>query len=152
LVYHHIPDDQICEFDFSQDQLTVRKYYFNFSPSAGLRIEHKPKGTLITVAKKDYDRRLLYSMVEICPTEKQPVRFHVQTSYDDFKIEARYKSFCNDCSIRVPVNERSRGCIMLKDNNLITTVGRYNSHSCLVRKDVCLLCINVDDTYKMGRF
>jgi len=103
------------------------------------------------VTKKDYDRGLLYSTVEISPTEKQSVRFHVQTSYDDFKIGARYKSFHNDCSIRVPVDERLRGCIMLKNNNLITTVGRYNSHSCLVREDVCLLCINVDDTYKNGK-
>jgi len=94
LEYHHIPDDEICEFDFFQDQLTVHKYYFNFLPSPGLRIEHKPKGTLITVIECDRgDRGYPYSTVEICPTEQQPVRFHVQGS-NDFMIKACYKNFC----------------------------------------------------------
>ena len=42
------------KYDGPEDQLTLRKFYFDFAPMQGLEIEHTPKGTLITKSPTSY--------------------------------------------------------------------------------------------------
>ena len=50
-------------FDGPQEQITVRKFYFDFDPVFGLVIEHTPKGTVIT--KSQLSTRKRTCMVEV---------------------------------------------------------------------------------------
>ena len=134
LEYHQ---SEICAFEFSQDQLTVRKYYFNFVMVPGLSIEHTGKGTVISVTDSN-DGHLLCTMAEIFPTE-MPVRFKFSTT-GLFRLEAGYQYSYFDCIVCKGNNE---GSIMLNDGFLITKIENDQIHVPMQNEKVCVMRIYI---------
>ena len=135
LEYHQ---SEICASEFSQDQLTVRKYYFNFLMVPGLSIEHTGKGTAITGPSGRY--HLL--IAKIFPTEK-PVRFKLSTT-GLIRLEAGYKNdslpTLNCIKIR---NKEVSGTIMLNDGFLITKIENDQVRVPMQNEKVCVMRIHI---------
>ena len=125
--------------EFSQDHLTVRKYYFNFSMVPGLSIEHTGKGTVISVtdASEYGDGVDLCTMAEICPTEK-PVRF--EYSFTGIRFEVGYKVYQTPFVVYGKVN---KGSIMQNNGLLITKIGCDEWRVPMENENVCVMCIYI---------
>ena len=147
LEYNNLPMSEICESEFSKDQLTVRKYYFNFLPSPGLLIEHTAKGTVITLTEDTPDESLL-TMAEICPTAEKPVRFEVYTELRKLRgwhgsitlggyCKIVYTNSVQCCDDR----KVEEGSIMLRDNVLTTKIGYKTMEVHVQNEDMCMMCI-----------
>ena len=143
LEYNNLPMSDICESEFSREQLTLRKYYFNFSSSPGLLIKHTAKGTVITLTK-DTDENLL-TMAEICPTTEKPVRFKIENyGLGSIMLGGYYKTVLYSNSVYCGNREMGEeGIIMLRDNFLTTMIG-HNHNMMRVpvqNEDTCVICI-----------
>ena len=122
LEYHNMDMSEICASEFSQDQLNVRKYYFNFSMAPGLSIEHTGTGTVISVTDNNYDDLDLCTMAEIYPTEK-PVRFEFSAT-DWFTLEGGYKNNCRERMKSFSCKGNKEGSIGLNNGYLIIGIDR----------------------------
>ena len=141
LEYHNMDMSKICASDFSQDQLTVRKYYFNFLMVPGLSIEHTGKGTVIFVTDDSNDGDL-YTMAEIFPTEK-PVRFEFSTT-GLIGLEAGYINDDYDyCRLFISYEGNKEGFIMLNDGFLITEIENDQIRVPMQNEKVCVMRIYI---------
>ena len=141
LEYHNMDMSKIRASDFSQDQLTVRKYYFNFLMVPGLLIEHARKGTVISVTDDSNDGDL-YTMAEIFPTEK-PVRFEFSTT-GLIGLEAGYINVDYDyCRSSISYEGNKEGSIMLNDGFLITKIENDQIRVPMQNKRVCVMRIYI---------
>ena len=146
LEYSHTHTCKINKSEFSQDQLSVQKYYFNFSPSPGLLIQHTDEGTVITVTNhielRNEGGNWLCTIAEIYPTKEEPVKFKISNnSQSVIMLGGLFKSLCyesvhSSCVSIPPVSGEHReveGFIMLKDGahgycNLITKLEKGKKH------------------------
>ena len=153
--YMHMCD--INKSEFSQDQLSVRKYYFNFSSSPGLLIQHTDEGTVITVTNNselENSTEWLYTIAEVYPTKEEPVKFKISNT-SNIMLGGLFKSlhyeYGYNCCVSMSGGCREvEGFIMLKDNghcNLITKVGREQTEVLAMQNDTCELRVYV----KTGR-
>ena len=150
LEYNNLPMPEIHESEFFQDQLALRKYYFNFSPSPELQIEHTAKGTVITLTK-DTNENVL-TMAEVCPTAENPVRFRLHTglgrshAHGRIMVGGYYKTILYNNTLYCG-REVEEGSIMVTDNDLITDVGHGNRmHVPVQNEDTCVICIFISGT------
>ena len=150
LEYHCMDKSEICASEFSQDQLTVRKYYFNFLTVPGLSIEHTGKGTVISVTDGSDDHVDLCTMAEICPT-KQPVRFKISITGLTYavQLEGGYKNvkFTDHYTSSMIHEGNYEGSIRLNDGFLITKIEKdYDRTRVPVQNDkVCVMRIHISN-------
>ena len=126
LEYHCM--SEVRESEFSQDQLTVRKYYIDFSPSSELSVEQTAGGTVITLTKDTRTR--LCTMAEISLAGK-PIRFKVQYSKKSSRRTRGCLKVGGYCSKYNP-SEKPFVCkggvvsITLNDNILTTKLEKHD--------------------------
>ena len=118
LEYHYM--SEVSASEFSQDQLTVRKYYFNFSPSSELSVEQTVDGTVITLTKDTRTR--LCTMAEISLARK-PIRFKVQYSTSS-QLYGRLKvgGYCSKYNYnKEPIVCKGGVVSIMLNDNILTT-------------------------------
>ena len=125
LEYHILPSN----FSGPQDQIKVRKYYFDFcTNSAGMFIKHTPKGTLIANQSKEVGHPCKCS-AKIHPTESNPVHFKfcVLKSYGEIRLYVctlRSEKYANiPVHGHLSINQEKDGCITVDGNRLQIKVG-----------------------------
>ena len=117
LEYHYM--SEISESEFSQDQLTVRKYNFNFSSSSGLSVEQTADGTKITLTKDT--RTKLCTMAEISLAGKR-IRFKVHISSTRFSFGLKVGGYCSKHNHDVqPIACRGGVWSITLNDNILTT-------------------------------
>ena len=146
LEYNNLPISEICESEFSQDQLSLRRYFFDFASAPGLLIEHKAKGTIITLTKESDEE--LCTMAKICPTVDTPVRFKLyanQSAGKKIMLGGYYKTNLKSVD---PVNlyncGNKEGSIRLRNNYLVTEItnGTNGTMQVAVQNEgTCVMCI-----------
>ena len=141
LEYNFMDMSKIRASEFCQNQLTVRKYYFNFLMVPGLSIEHTGKGTVISITDDSNDG-YLYTMAEIFPTEK-PVRFEFSTT-GPIRLEAGYKNDDYDyCRSSISYEGNKEGSIMLNYGFLITKIENDQIRVPMQNEKVCVMRIYI---------
>ena len=128
LEYHILPNN----FSGPQDQITIRKYYFDFhTTSPGMLIKHSPKGTLITNQSEGLGQSCK-CFVNINPTEFDPVQFKVYVKYyGEMRLLVGcqiFKTYARLPERNLPLHQEIDGCILLKDNRLHIKVGNKSSN------------------------
>lgn len=156
LEYHYM--SEISESEFSQDQLTVRKYYFNFSSSSGLSVEQTAYGTVITLTKDT--RTKLCTMAEISLVGK-PIRFKVNyDSKDPYGLKVG--GYCNkkfNYDVK-PISCQGGVVSITMNNDTLTTKLEKNPRVDMMQvpmenDNICMLCFFVsgdrDDSITVTR-
>ena len=142
LEYNCMDMSKICKSEFSQNQLSMRKYYFNFSSSPKLLIEHTGKGTVITITEDSW----LCSMAEIYPTKEKPVKFKIYVENlsltGQIRLAGGYEhSWYNSVHYLPHCNRGGEGSFMLNDDDqLITTIGG-DENQVPIQNDTCVMRI-----------
>ena len=143
LEYHYMSEVSVSEF--SQDQLTVRKYYFNFLPSYALSVEQTAGGTVITLTKDTRTR--LSTMAEISLAGK-PIRFKVQYNttsrmYGQLKLGG----YCSKYNYnKEPISCECGVVSIALNGNILTTKLENDNNEMRVpmeNDNVCMLCFFV---------
>ena len=132
LEYHILPNN----FNGPQDQIKIRKYYFDFSTtSPSMLIKHGPKGTLIA----NEQLRPCKCFTDIYPTESSPVRFKLYLKcfgeirlLVGYQLPNDYASYARINVSRLPLHQEVDGCISLKENHLCIGVGNESARIVLV--------------------
>ena len=125
LEYHILPNN----FSGPQDQIKVRKYYFDFcTTSVGMCIKHTPKGTVIA-NQSEVQRHACKCYAEIHPTESKSVHFKfcLLKSYNgDIRLYVGSQLSKTYAILHVhchPLNQEIDGCITLNERHLQIKVG-----------------------------
>ena len=142
LEYNCMDMSEISKSEFPQDQLTVRRYYFNFSSPPGLVIEHTAKGTVITATENSR----LCSMAKIYPTEAKPVKFKFDVknlcNSGCIKLAGGYKhSWHNKENYVLDCEKEGEGSIMLNDNDQLITKIEHIEEWFPKQDDTCVMHI-----------
>ena len=149
LEYHCM--SKVTKSEFSQDQLIVRKYYFDFSSPSGLSVEQTVDGTVITLTKDTRTR--LCTMAEISLVGK-PIRFKVQYSTkSSWRGSLKVGGYCSKYNHGVEpfVCEGGVVSIMLNGNILTTKLEKHDGTESSSEDDdemrvaiendnICILC------------
>ena len=141
LEYNCMHMSKVCESEFSQDQLTVRKYCFNFSSSPGLSVIHTGKGTVISLTEDTNE--YLCSLAEVSPAEK-PInfKFYTEKSYGWIQLGGYYRNSHYDINNFSYCDGEQKGSIMLKNNFLTSVIGNDRNQLAIQRKgNTCVMCI-----------
>ena len=125
LEYHILPNS----FSGPQDQIKVRKYYFDFcASSTGMCIKQTPRGTVIANQNEGQGQACI-CYAEIHPTESNPVHFKfcLLKSFNGnirlFVGSQRLKNYATLPVHGIPLNQEIDGCITLNERRLQIKVG-----------------------------
>ena len=144
---------EISKPEFFQDQLTLRKYYFDFVSSSGVHIEHTVKGTVITVTADSGDRcRELWAMAEISPTKEEPVKFKIWIVQSQLQLGGTYRNFlCSDKDFILIHSGEVEGSIMLTDSGKLKTKIGDDVKRDSMQNDTCVIfvCFSARKTKKL---
>ena len=110
---------------------------------------------MITVAEDKYGDRCCtpypYSMAEICPTKKEPVKFKIWFQSSRFRLGGVYKSFLYDACDQIstgpyirmcdhPKEKEVEGSIMLTDSGILKTQIGGEVRRVHMQNDTCVIC------------
>ena len=142
------------KYDRPQEQIKVRKFYFDFDPVDGLVINHSATGTLITKSQLPAGKRA--SGVFIHP-EDEPISFTFRLKACTNKLEGKLLLAYEDLSScyedlssyeylefdEIPLGETMRGNIDVDDGHIDLLVGTVLLSIPLKEEsdDTCKYCI-----------
>ena len=132
LEYHLMPK----KFTGPDEQIESRKFYFDFSGPADMKVSHTPKSTEITQVCSSYDSQFCCVNTIVNVSEKQPVlfKFCLKKSHEDSHImfngvyrsdpivPGDHKSF-QILLNEIPKGEVVNGSLTVTGNELLVKVG-----------------------------